>query len=627
MLDVRENRLDYGDMLIPPDGYQLAKAVAATFSLDLTTLLSIPVALFFSQTMEGDFERERVQILEAIKRCPDVLRVYHQTGRIIVPEKHNRLYGLLESCVVGILPDSAFTSFHPKVWVLRYEPRQDSGADQKNLPITYRVIVLSRNLTTDRSWDLAVHLDGKLTNTRVDNNQPLVDFINELRRHEDFPQAEQFVSDLGRVQFLPPNRFRDDFRFHPIGIPGYENPIVHQRGQAAFCISPFVSETALQRLLENVTDDVFFLSRREELQKLRPEVLQKLPQEDRERLRLFAISDLIVDGEKAAQTEDGEGIPREQNLHAKLFVYQQLGLETMTWYLGSANATQAAFERNVEFLVELQGRTPDLRLETLQRELLGADEKAGMFEPYSLEAAPVISAAEASLEQELRKLEYKLLSTGVVRLAEVLPSANNKNFDLHLELHLEQEWDSRFRITLVPFNADSVPPQEFPAGGGKVVFSNINETNLSQFLRFDISNGSDHRRSFLLKITITGMPESRSSRIIRSIIDSRDRFFEYLQFLLQDDDQKDEVGTTAAEDASPSFLNASIWEISGPVFERLLVCASRTPKRLRAIDDVIEQLCRGDEADPERKVIPEEFLQFWNAFKEIVASEDAGASA
>ena len=101
MLDIKKHRLDYGAMLIPPPGFRLTKAVAATYSLDLNTLLSIPVALFFSQTLEGNFEAERVQLLEAIQRCPDVLRVYHQSGKIHVPRKHNRLYGLLEPCVVG----------------------------------------------------------------------------------------------------------------------------------------------------------------------------------------------------------------------------------------------------------------------------------------------------------------------------------------------------------------------------------------------------------------------------------------------------------------------------------------------------------------------------------------------
>src|SRR4051812_21546948 len=146
MLDYKRNRLDYGEQLIPPTGYRLKRAVAATFSLDLNTLLSIPVALFYAQTLDWIEGGERVQLLEAIQRCPEVLRIYHQAGRIHVPRHQNRLYGLLEDCVVGVTPKDVDSSFHPKVWLLRYEP--DLG------PARYRLVVLSRNLTYDRSWDI-----------------------------------------------------------------------------------------------------------------------------------------------------------------------------------------------------------------------------------------------------------------------------------------------------------------------------------------------------------------------------------------------------------------------------------------------------------------------------------------
>jgi hypothetical protein len=72
MLDYKGDRLDYGEMLFPPEGFRLVKAIAVTYSLDLNTLLSIPIALFYAQTLEGIGEGERIQLLEAIQRCPEV---------------------------------------------------------------------------------------------------------------------------------------------------------------------------------------------------------------------------------------------------------------------------------------------------------------------------------------------------------------------------------------------------------------------------------------------------------------------------------------------------------------------------------------------------------------------------
>lgn len=265
MLDYKHNRLDYGHMLMPPQGYRLAKAIAATYSLDLNTLLSIPIALFYAQTMEGIGEGERIQLLEAVQRCPEILRIYHQKGRIQVPRSQNRLYGLLEDCVVGVPPKGADSSFHPKLWILRYE-RGDG-------PALYRLIVLSRNLTYDRSWDLAVNLDGEVSDGLQERNQPLVEFIRHLLDHGSFAGAKKFVEDLGRVEFLPPNGFNGNFRFHPIGIGKYQNPIQTQTGDSLICITPFVHDEAIATLRQNVPGERWFFSRSEELRRLKKETL------------------------------------------------------------------------------------------------------------------------------------------------------------------------------------------------------------------------------------------------------------------------------------------------------------------------------------------------------------------
>lgn len=605
MLDVKKHRLDYGAMLIPPSGYRLVKAVAATYTLDLNTLLSIPVALFFSQTLEGNFETERVQLLEAIQRCPQVLRIYHQRGKIHVPKKHNRLYGLLEPCVVGILPDNAYTSFHPKVWVLRYE--------HDNQPTMYRVIVLSRNLTYDRSWDIAAHLDGDVTEERQTRNQPLASFVSHLLSYERFDGDRRFVADLRRVQFNPPAGFSNNFSFHPVGFDRHTNPIVTQTGRRAICISPFFHDEAVRTLRENVAEELLLFGCREKFHRLDPDSLSDI--------RTFCISDLIVDGESREQGEDGEGEQAEQNLHAKLYVYQG-DTSGVSWFLGSANATRAAFERNIEFLVELRGSSAAVQLDRLKDELLGADEKGGIFQPYHPPSEPIDDSEAKKLEEKLRLLEFALLKNLDSQKGEVTPSENEANFDLLLVLDSGLSKWQGLKVTVSPFNADAAEPQELPSGCVTTfVFKNINESNLSRFLRFDIWQGTDRLRSFLMKVQIDGLPETRVSRILRSIINSRDRFFEYLRFLLADDADKEPVGTEPDERGKSNGETASIWDISSPIFEQLLLSASRSPRRLKAIDDVIEQLRKEDDEDPSRQVVPQEFLEFWEAFKQIVPQQ------
>lgn len=604
MLDVKKHRLDYGAMLIPPTGYRLAKAVAATYSLDLNTLLSIPVAMFFSQTLEGNFEAERVQLLEAIQRCPDVLRIYHQSGKIQVPRKHNRLYGLLEPCVVGILPKNAYTSFHPKVWVLRYE--------QDNQPTKYRVIVLSRNLTYDRSWDIAAHLDGDVTDEPQDKTLPLVSFVKYLVSRQGFDGDRKFISELRNVDFQTPAGFNGNFFFHPIGVENHPNPIKTNTGSRAICISPFVHDEAIRTLRANVSGELLLFGCRETLRTLDPQTLSDV--------RSFCISDLIVNGESHEEGEDGDGDQSEQNLHAKLFVFQRDTNHTI-WFLGSANATQAAFDRNIEFLLELRGSGAAIQLERLKEELLGEDEKGGIFQPYS----PAIEALDDSevkkLEEQLRVLEFNLLRFMEIQRAEVTLSENQANYDLHLVLQPGPGNWGDLSVMVAPFNSDGIAPKELsPEGATALIFENINESNLSRFLRFEIWQGSERLRAFLMKVEIDGLPESRVSRILRSIINSRDRFFEYLRFLLADDLQKEAIGSESDDDNQSDGDGESsvIWDLSTPIFEQLLLTASRSPQRLKAIDDVIEQLRKEDGEQSDSNIVPHEFLEFWDAFKQIV---------
>ncbi len=160
MLNASKDRLDYGAQLTPPDGFELDAAVATSYTLDLNALLAVPIALCFANTLEGDLKGEKLALLEAISQLHGKLKVFYQKGKIHNPNSYNRLYALLEPCLQAIVPDGGvFSSFHPKLWLLRFK---QTGVAERSAKIQYRLLVLSRNLTFDRSWDLALCLDGEL---------------------------------------------------------------------------------------------------------------------------------------------------------------------------------------------------------------------------------------------------------------------------------------------------------------------------------------------------------------------------------------------------------------------------------------------------------------------------------
>jgi len=149
---------------------------------------------------------------------------------------------------VVILPDNAYSTFHPKVWILRYEP--------DDLPAKYRVIVLSRNLTYDRSWDIAAQLDGDVSDSKLEGNSPLLSYAKYLISHEGFEGDKKFVADLQRVDFQAPIGFNKNFRFHPIGSNDFKNPVIEQPGSRGICISPFLHEEAIRSINENVSGEL-----------------------------------------------------------------------------------------------------------------------------------------------------------------------------------------------------------------------------------------------------------------------------------------------------------------------------------------------------------------------------------
>jgi hypothetical protein len=132
--------------LRPPAGYVFSSGMATTYTLDLTTLLSIPLNLALRSSEDRNaILQDGVALLEALRRTADTLSIFCQHGRIGAPNLPHVLYGLLEPCVVEVgAPNGGV--FHPKLWLLRFA-RPGVPDD-----VILRLLVLSRNLTADRSW-------------------------------------------------------------------------------------------------------------------------------------------------------------------------------------------------------------------------------------------------------------------------------------------------------------------------------------------------------------------------------------------------------------------------------------------------------------------------------------------
>ena len=107
--------------------------------------------------------------------------------------------------------------------------------------------------------------------------------------------------------------------------------------------------------------------------------------------------------------------------------------------------------------------------------------------------------------------------------------------------------------------------------------------------------------------------------IFKSIINSRDKFFAYLRFLLTDELSKEDLEGDPPEKGDNGG-NGPGWDFEMPIFEQLLVAASRNPRRLLEVDQVISSL-REEEGDG---VVPDDFLSLWEVFKAAIPQTEGG---
>jgi hypothetical protein len=377
------------EALRPPEGHELEQLVVTTFTLDLVSLLSVPLAFawFGGQGDSDAVERDPLELLAAVERQSGRITVFHQAGAIAVPSRHRRLLSLVEDALAAVPAPRAGGVFHPKVWIAAY---RDEAANRR-----YRLLCLSRNLTTDRCWDTILSLEGSPTAAHRDDSKPLADFVIWLARRPSVSPARaanlrRLGRELSSVRFEPPPPFQR-VQFRPLGIRGYRNdPIEAERRDRLLVVSPFLGADQLERLAEEPWETTL-VTRPEEAARLEGSLSPSIT-------RVLQLDDALE-----AEPEDGEiRTPWLAGLHAKLYVADQ-GWNATMW-TGSANATSAAFKRNVEFLVELHGKKSACGID----KVLG-DGSDGTFGSMLVSVEHLQAKAEDdSLERRLDALAHEI---------------------------------------------------------------------------------------------------------------------------------------------------------------------------------------------------------------------------
>jgi len=601
MLNPKIDLIDFGQQLIPPDGYEFSYAIGTTYSLDLEALMIIPVALFYSKLLDTTREKFRPDLLDSITRISDKIIVFCQKGKIKVPKEYHYLLAYWEKGIEEVMMHHKAQSFHPKVWIIRYEKKGESTR--------YKVIVTSRNLTYNRDWDVIFTSEGAVTDEKNKKSEQLVHFFRYIASLTGRKIPEDILNDLGCVDFELPDGF-NLLNFHPIGITAQDgigesvNPLSKKNWEDLLVISPFVQDDTVKTLREKTERNLWLLSRKEEIDSLREDTL--------ENVEPYQFSQYIQQGEFRIDEEEGKEEPMMQNLHAKLFVGLRNGYSF--WYIGSANATDPAFGRNIEFMVELKGENGEQR----PRRLLNQLTKEGkneiiLFEEYD---------ANSRTDQEKRKkneiiirdIIFELTRLKIEGAADYLDSTKLFNLVLNIDASKLSIPDG-YLVSILPLPVKDRKPIKIIVGENNILkeFDGLTEIQLSPFFIWNISDSEGLLKQFLVQADIL-LPSTRLNKIFTSIINSREKFIKFITFLLTGEEDNTFGDDSAIKKGKGKSGDGASWgDFEFPIFEKLMIAASRYPSRLKSINNLIEKM-KAEKEDDCESIVPKEFELFWSTF-------------
>ena len=604
MLDP-DDRRHLLESLHPPLGYELDHAICTTFSLDLLALLIAPLAftLFDWEDDNGNLNSDPLALLETLRRYAGRVSIFCQAGQISVPKGSHQLYGYLEKSIFAVMPPHEQGVFHPKVWVLRFTAPEAQTR--------YRFLCLSRNLTFDRSWDTAIVLDGVLANRQkaFSTNHPLGDFIAALPDLALRPIPDQIQStvdliqhELRRVSFELPEGF-DEISFWPLGFKGARRWPFETRIDRMLILSPFVSDGFLSRIAKNGQGHIL-VSRNEEIDTLAHATLKCF-----ERVYLLSpAADPEEDGGAEHEKGTGESL---SGLHAKLFI-ADAGWNANVW-TGSANATDAAFKSNVEFLVQLPGKKSRVGINTL---IPQTGERSGfmkLLQEYSPDLDATVTDLQMKvLEDTATEVRRRL---AVMRLtANVKALEQQDNFQIQISHHEDNffHFPAGVSVRCWPITlSEGMGVGVWKEPGIFAEFSQVSFEALTSFFAFEITASNNEKKfncRFVLNLLLEGAPEDRAERIMQSLLKTRDQVLKFILMLLAE----------GGGDAYQAILTGRSLFSGGagngsagagiPLFETLVRTLERNPATLDQIAHLVDDLKKTKDGT---LLLPEGFDEIW----------------
>ena len=634
------------EALYAPPGYHFDQAVISTFTLSLEAVFTIPIAIQMGEMVKHEQNEqptqfsamEKISFIDAVRNIQDRLMIFHQEDAISKPAFPNVLFSFLEKNLIPVTMTSGV--FHPKVWIIRFKSKRKEEW-------LYRILVLSRNLTFDPSWDSAIVLEGKYSEQNKSSsiqNKELLDFLRWLQTSQYTQQIsseqkaniESIVVQLSFTELQIPvwngKKVFDTMKFRFFSSNPTSNALIFpQKYSRILAISPFLHKSQVQQLCSHRKEGgaLTLVARQSQLQQLDEECLKHLKL-TKSCFMPKRVDDFIVENLSIFDSPRG--------LHAKI-----LGLENdkkVRWIIGSSNLTTAGWNgRNIELNLEFEtSKDSPFTIENLWP---CGEEKIPIYsfrflcERYS---RPLDDTT--TLEEEIRKDLGKVRRT-LRRPMTVIWQQSSNTLELKIVAREKPNFDfHRIQIQgihIYPITIEKETVQmtnileSIVQGTEKTLLFSLETQKVTKFFAIDIeyafftSIDSDIRvqrtETMIKQLNIEGLDSARREQLIIQdlLIKKPENLFSFLQKILgqksvyskpkENDQPRDSSGHTTELDKMKAILSGL------DIFEHLIQLAAENPQKLQLIQEALKGM---KEEEIWNNPMMQDFVKLWKAIEPLL---------
>lgn len=597
------NRLTLIDAMRPPAGFGLESAMAVTFTLNLQALLAAPAAFAIAglgDATSGPVGQRPVELIHALRTNAHKLTVFSEVGAISLPPP-SRAFAFLERAVVPVqAPRGGIV--HPKVWVLRYEASANlDGVDDGERRL--RVLITSRNLTFDTSWDTVLRLDESVDSRGADLGAVGKLFLGLVGNtvgtisDDHLERVGSLAATMRRARFALPAGV-DEIDIHVLGLDGASSPLP-TTADRSLIISPFLTDDFFSGLAPRPVNEL--VGRQGSLDQLSNTTLKPVRDvwvldSTLDDLSTSDAGDTPDDPGRSQHSPDDPGRPLA-GLHAKAFAFEHG--ERAQLFVGSANATGPAFGSNLEILAELRGPVAELGIDRLCD---GNGDEPGLrnlFRPYTRNGSNGPNGSTPGFGH-IRRAIARLPIKGYVERSGEGWAVTYRSAK---PVRTVKDTEIRCWPVTTPGNRRRIAP-----GAELDERFETSLEGISGFLAFELKHDCGEETGFVVPVPLEGLPEHRDGHLLRSLIGNAERFLRYLLALLYEDSTRIEA-SALLEAIDPGDSDRSSVPLLA-VLEPLLSTMRRDPAKLLGMQPLVADL-GADGA------LPEGFAELWEAIHEV----------